>query len=114
MRPGYVTAGNNADCSGRRGSLTLSVRLLRWYPSSKSWQAVRTTAKTFKHINGNRSLEVATRCAAASFRAVFRWTLRDARGGVVARHIVKTSRLVVTSPDCRLILGGPGTPPKSL
>jgi hypothetical protein len=74
---------------------------------------VKTTTKTLKHINGNRSLEVATRCAAASFRAVFGWTLRDARGGVVARHVVKTRSLVVTSPDCRLILGGPGTSPKS-
>jgi hypothetical protein len=113
MRPGYVTAGNNADCTGRQGSLTLGVRVLKLNPATKSWQTVRTGTKTFKHLNGNRFVEVATRCAAASFRGVFRWTLRDARGTVVARHLVKTRSLVVTSPDCKLILGGPGTPPKA-
>jgi hypothetical protein len=82
-------------------------------PSTKSWRTVKTRAKTFKHISGNRYVQVATRCVAASFRAVFRWTLRDARGVVLARHLVKTRTLVVKSPDCRFILGGPGTPPKS-
>jgi hypothetical protein len=112
-RAGYVTAGNSADCTGRQGSLTLSVRLLRLNPSTKSWRAVKTSAKTFKHISGNRFVEVAARCASASFRGVFRWTLRDARGVVVARHLVKTRSLVVKSPDCRYVLGGPGTPPQS-
>src|SRR6478752_3071292 len=80
LRQGYVTAGNTADCAGRQGSLTLSVRLLRQDPSTKTWRTVKTSSKTFKHISRTRSVEVATPCTAASFRGVFRWTLRDTRG----------------------------------
>jgi hypothetical protein len=111
MRPGYVTAGSNADCTGRQGSLTLSVRLLKLDPMTKAWHQVKAQTKTFRHLNGSRFVEVASPCVATSFRAIFRWTLRDARHVVVARHAVNTSKLVVTSPGCRFIPTGPGTPP---
>jgi hypothetical protein len=110
MRKGFVTAGENADCSGRRGSLTLSVRLLRRDPATKVWHTAKTSTRTFRHLSGNRFAEVATPCAATSFRAVFRWTLRNTRGAVAARHRVRTPALVVTSPNCELVLSGPGTP----
>ena len=111
MRAGYVTAGNNADCTGRQGSLTLSVRLLKLDPMTKAWHNVKAQTKTFRHLNGNRFVEVATPCVVASFRAVFRWTLRDTRKVIVARHLVKTRKLVVDSGSCRFIPTGPGSPP---
>jgi hypothetical protein len=114
MTKGYVTAGSNADCTGRRGSLTLSVRLLRLDPTTKVWDKVKAKTKTFRHLNGNRFVEIASPCIAAAFRAVFRWTLRDTRKVIVARHVVKTGKLTVTSPNCELTLTGPGTPPKPM
>ena len=105
MRPGYVTAGNNADCGGRRGSLTLGVRLLRLDPVTKAWHTDKKKTRTFRNLRKNRYLEIAEPCAAATFRAVFRWTLRNTSGAVVARHAVKTSSLVVNSPDCKITLG---------
>src|SRR5437870_3362386 len=76
MRAGYVTAGNNADCGGRRGSLTLGVRLLRLDPVTKAWHTDKKRTRTFRNLRKNRYLEIAEHCAAATFRAVFRWTLR--------------------------------------
>jgi hypothetical protein len=110
MRPGYVTAGSNADCTGRRGSLTLSIRVQKQDPATMAWQTVKARHKTFRHLNGNRGLDAATPCVAATFRGIFRWTLRDAGGAVVARHRVKSGKLVVTGPNCAITLGGPGTP----
>lgn len=104
MRPGYVTAGNNADCGGRRGSLTLGVRLLRLDSVTKAWHTDKKKTRTFRNLGKNRYLEIAEPCAAATFRAVFRWTLRNTSGAVVARHAVKTSPLVVNSPDCKITL----------
>jgi hypothetical protein len=114
LRQGFVTAGDNADCSGRQGSLTLSVRLLRLDPATKTWHTVKNRSRRFRHLSGSRFVEVASPCAATSFRAVFRWTLRGPGGAVVARHRVSTRRLVVTSPDCQIVLSGPGTPLHSL
>jgi hypothetical protein len=111
LRPGYVTAGNNATCTGRQGSLTLSVRLLKLDPMTKAWHTVKAQTKTFRHLNSPRFVEVATPCVVASFRAVFRWALRDTRKAIVARHLVKTPKLVVNSGSCRFIPTGPGSPP---
>jgi hypothetical protein len=110
LRKGYVTAGDNANCFGRQGSLTLSVRLLRSDSTTDVWQTVKAKTKTFRHLNGNRYVEIASPCVAAAFRAVFRWTLRDTRHVVVARHRVNTPKLDV-SPNCQFTLTGPGRPP---
>jgi hypothetical protein len=114
MRKGYVTAGSNADCTGRQGSLRLSIRLLRLDPMTKVWRKVKAKTKSFTHLDGNRYVEIASPCVAAAFRAVFRWTLRDTRKVIIARHLVKTPKLVVVSPNCALTLMGPGTPPKPM
>jgi hypothetical protein len=113
LTKGYVTAGNDANCTGRQGSLTLSVRLLRLDSTTKVWHTVKAKTKTFRHLTSNRYVEIASPCVAAAFRAVFRWTLRDTRKLIVARHRVKTPKLVVASPNCELTLTGPGTPPKA-
>jgi hypothetical protein len=105
MRPGYVTAGNNADCGGRRGSLTLGVRLLKLDPVTNVWHTDKKKTRTFRNLGKNRYLEIAEHCAAATFRGVFRWTLRNTSGAVVARHTVRSSSLVVKSPDCKITLG---------
>jgi hypothetical protein len=105
LRDGYVTAGSSAHCGGRSGSLTLSVRLLRWDPDSKTWQTVRTQKRTFKSLRGNRYLELADPCVASTVRAVFGWILRNSRGSVVGRNTVKTGSLKVPGPDCKIGIG---------
>jgi hypothetical protein len=106
LRTGYVTAGNSADCSGRQGSLTLSVRLLGLDPASKIWHTVRTQRKTWRVLRGNHFLEVERPCAVAStVRAVFGWTLRNTGGAIVSRHSVRTASLKVPGPDCKIGIG---------
>jgi hypothetical protein len=105
LRTGYVTAGNSADCAGRGGSLTLGVRLLRRDPATPGWKTAKRRTRTFHHLSGSRFVEVATPCVPARFRAVMRWTLRDARGAIVARHVVRTGTITVPSPDCRVTIG---------
>jgi hypothetical protein len=104
LRAGYVTAGNSADCAGRSGSLTLSVRLLQRDETTHTWTTVKKRTRTFHHLNGNRFVEVATPCVAAKFKAVMRWTLRNP-GGAAARHVVHTGTVTVPSPNCSFTLG---------
>ena len=101
LRAGYVTAGNSADCGGRSGSLTLSVRLFRWIPKSKSWHLDRAQTQTFRDLRPHRYLELAEPCLTSTVRAVFGWILRDAGGAVVARNSVKTGTLKVPGPGCK-------------
>jgi hypothetical protein len=101
LRTGYVTAGNNASCGGRSGSLTLSARLQRWDPRSKTWRLVKAQTKTFRDLRANRFLELAVPCVASTVRAVFGWILRDTSGAVVARNSVTTGPLKVPGPGCK-------------
>jgi hypothetical protein len=105
LRTGYVTAANSADCSGRRGSLTLSVRLLRWDPASKAWHTAKVQTKTWRNLGGNRYLELAKPCVVSTVRAVFGWTLRNTGGAIVSRHSVRTASLKVPGPDCKIGIG---------
>ena len=98
--PRHVTAGNNADCFGRAGSLTLRVRLLQRDQGTSTWHTARTRTRTFHNLKGNRYVEVATPCVAAKFKAVMRWTLRNPGGAVVARHVVRTGTVTVPSTNC--------------
>jgi hypothetical protein len=99
-RPGYVTAGNSADCAGRAGSLTLKVRLLQRDDTTHTWRTVKHRARTFHKLNSSRFVEVATPCVTASFKAVMRWVLRAPGGAVVARKVVRTATVTVPSPNC--------------
>ena len=105
LRTGYVTAANSADCSGRQGSLTLSVRLLRWDPASKAWHTAKVQTKTWRNLGGNRYLELAKPCVVSTVRAVFGWTLRNTGGAIVSRHSVRTASLKVPGPDCKIGIG---------
>jgi hypothetical protein len=105
LRDGYVTAGNSAHCGGRSGSLTLSARLLRWDPESKTWHTVRAQTRTFRNLRANRYIELAEPCTASTVRAVFSWILRNSRGSVVGRNTVKTGSLKVPGPDCKIGIG---------
>jgi hypothetical protein len=105
MRPGYVTAGDNANCAGRPGSLTLKVQLLQRDEATDSWRTVKRRTRTFHHLNGNRFLEVAAPCAPAKFKAVMRWVLRNPGGAVVARHVVHTGVVAVPGPNCLQAIG---------
>ena len=105
LRPGYVTAGNSADCSGRQGSLTLSVRLFRWEPASKAWHTAKAQTKTWHDLGGNRYLELAKPCTVSTVRALFGWTLRNTGGALVARHSLRTASLKVPGPGCNIGIG---------
>jgi hypothetical protein len=105
LRTGYVTAADSADCTGRRGSLTLSVRLLRLTPPSTVWHTAKAQTKTWRDLRGNHFLELARPCTASTVRAVFGWTLRNTGGAVVARHSLRTAALKVPGPDCRVTIG---------
>ena len=100
-----MTAGNSADCSGRQGSLTLSVRLLRLDPATKTWHTVKAQAKTWRVLRGNHFLELATPCVVSTVRAMFGWTLRNTGGTVVGRHSLRTASLKVPGPDCKIGIG---------
>ena len=105
LRDGYVTAANSADCGGRSGSLTLSARLLRWDPESKTWHTDRAQTRTWKNLRANRYVALAEPCAASTFRAVFSWILRNSRGSVVGRNTVRTGSVKVPGPDCKIGIG---------
>jgi hypothetical protein len=105
LREGYVTAGNNASCGGRSGSLTLSARLLRWNPRSKRWHTEKAQTRTWRDLRANRYLELAEPCVASTVRAVFVWILRDSGGTVVARNAIKTGSLKVPGPACKIGIG---------
>jgi hypothetical protein len=104
LRPGYVTARSNADCTGRQGSLTLSIRLQGRKRTDKRWHTDKVRTRTWRNLQGNHALTVAQRCAFETVRAVMRWTLRDTRGAVVARHVVRSGSLAVPGPGCRTVL----------
>jgi hypothetical protein len=105
LRTGYVTAANSADCSGHQGSLTLSVRLLRWDPASKAWHTAKVQTKTWRNLGGNRYLELAKPCTVSTVRAVFGWTLRNTGGTIVGRHSLRTASLKVPGPGCKIGIG---------
>ena len=105
LRTGYVTAANSADCTGRQGSLTLSVRLLGLDPASRSWHTVKAGTKTWRVLRGNHYLELAKPCVVSTVRAVFGWTLRNTGGAVVSRRSVRTASLKVPGPDCKIPIG---------
>jgi hypothetical protein len=105
LRTGYVTAANSADCSGRQGSLTLSVRLLRWDPASKAWHTAKAQTKTWRDLRRNRYLELAKPCTVSTVRALFGWTLRNTAGALVARHSLRTASLKVPGPGCKIGIG---------
>ena len=87
LRTGYVTAGNGANCAGRQGSLTLSIRLLRWSPKSEKWNVDKAQTRTWTDLRANRYVEVAERCSKSTVRVVFDWGLRDAgRTVITATH----------------------------
>ena len=60
LRAGYVTGGESADCTGRRGTLTLSTQLYRWIPAKRKWRLdrsvtrswVRPNRKPIRHVPG--------------------------------------------------------------
>jgi hypothetical protein len=105
LRPGSVTAGASANCAGRKGSLTLSLRLLSQKPGSTAWRTDVFRRKTWRRLRHDRFLNVAEPCVAEKVRAVFRWTLRDTRGTVVSRNVVRSGTLQVPGPGCKLTLG---------
>ena len=93
QRPGYALAGANADCAGRAGSLTITVRLQHQDPQAHQWRTLKAAARRFHDLRRSRFVEVAERCASTAvvtYRATFTWTLRNPRGSVVS-HLTYTA-----------------------
>lgn len=101
---GFVVAGINADCFGRAGSLTLGIRLLKFNPKSRRWHTDKVKDKTFTDMKGNRGIDVTERCRFQKLRAIYRWTLRDPGGGIVATKVVRTRAWQAPGPGCTIIL----------
>jgi hypothetical protein len=53
-------------------------------PATGAWHTDVDRAKTWRDLNSRRVLEISEHCAAAAFRAVFTWILRDVHGVVVS------------------------------
>jgi hypothetical protein len=102
LRDGFVTAANSADCSGRTGSLTLSVRLLRLNPKTRKWRADKKQTRTWSNLSRNRYIELSEKCVGGTVRAEFGWILRDSGGSVVARNAVRTPPYRDPGPGCRI------------
>lgn len=88
LRQGYAVAGANANCAGRAGSLTISVRLQQQDAHSHAWRTLKSDTRLFHDLRRNRYVQVARRCVSAApvtYRARSSWILRDTRGAVVAR-----------------------------
>lgn len=105
LRAGYVTAGNNASCGGRSGSLTLSARLFSWDRKRKRWHLDKARTRTWRDLRGNRYVELAEPCVGATVRALFGWILRDSGGTIVARNSVKTASLKTPGRGCKQGIG---------
>lgn len=104
LRAGYVTAGENADCTGRRGKLTLSAHLDWLNPKTRGWRVDRAQTRTWTNLGGLRYLSLAEHCKPGKFRATFLWTLRDSGQRVLATNSIHTGSLTLPSADCKLTL----------
>jgi hypothetical protein len=93
LRSGHVVAGANANCAGRTGTLTISVRLQQQDPQTHKWQGLRSATRRFHDLHKQRFVEVDKRCASTApvtYRSLMSWTLRDGSGRVVA-HLTHTA-----------------------
>lgn len=93
LRAGYAVAGANANCAGRAGSLTISVRLQQQDAQTHTWQTLRSRARRFHDLRKVRFVQVAKRCASSApvkYRANLSWTLRDT-SDVVVSHLTHTA-----------------------
>jgi hypothetical protein len=93
LRAGHIVAGANANCAGRAGTLTISVRLQQQDPQTHKWQALRSATRRFHDLHKLRFVEVDKRCASSApvtYRSLMSWTLRDGAGVVVA-HLTHTA-----------------------
>ena len=104
LRAGYVTGGENADCTGHQGTLTLVVQLFRWTPATAKWRLDRSETRSWRNPLGNRYVEFDERCSIGKTRATFTWALRDPAGRVVAHMSIKTSPVADPGPRCAYAL----------
>jgi hypothetical protein len=104
LHAGYETGGENADCTGTPGTLTLAARLYRSPPGSHTWRLVRSRSRSWTHPTGNRYVEFSEPCTAGRIRAVFTWALHDPRGRLVSRNTVTTAPINDTGRGCKYIL----------
>ena len=93
LRSGYAVAGANANCAGRSGSLTISVRLQQQDPRTHKWRNLKASTRRFHDLRKARFVQVASRCtstARRTYRARLSWTLRNT-SDVVVSHLPYTA-----------------------
>lgn len=100
LRAGYVTGGENADCTGLQGTLMLSAQLYRWIPTTAKWHLDRSETRSWRNPVGNRFVEFDELCATGKARATFSWTIRDRGGRVVAHKTIRSSPVTDPGPGC--------------
>ena len=104
LHTGYETGGENADCTGKSGTLTLAARLYRSLPGSHIWRLARSRSRTWVNPTGNRYVEFSRPCTPGRIRAIFTWALHDPDGHRIASHTITTQPINDTGPGCKYIL----------
>jgi hypothetical protein len=100
---GFIVAGNNASCYGRRGSLLLSTTLQEWDATAAKWHAVRAQTKVWRALGTSHSTGVQKKCDNGRYRAIFTWILRNTSGRAVSR-LGLTTRSVVAPQGCTITI----------
>ena len=99
----FIVAGNQATCSGRRGSLLLSTTLQKWDATAGKWHAVGAQTRVWRALGRTRYTEVRKKCDNGKYRALFTWVLRNTSGRAVSR-LGLTTRSLVAPQGCTITI----------
>lgn len=96
--PNTIQAEGSVDCAGygARGSVTFTVKLKKYNPTSKKWPAIGTKSKTYRTLRARHVLAVSkSPCVPGAYRGSYTAVLRDVRGGLVSVNAQKLATLHV-------------------
>lgn len=93
---GYVRASATADCSGERGTIELTIRLLA-HARGGPWRLVRSRTKMWGDLARPHRLWLTLPCPAGAVRATFAWGLRTRVGAPAATRTVRTKPIAVNA-----------------
>ncbi len=99
----FIVAGNQATCSGRRGSLLLSTTLQEWDATAGRWHAVGAQTRVWRALGTRHYTRVQKKCDNGKYRALFTWVLRNTSGRAVSR-LGLTTRSLVAPQGCTITI----------